>query len=292
MSLPIPPSASAALRDRGISCEQLELQVRPGPPRPVQSLVGAGVVLTLATSSAGCRLIELELHGREWGRSVGVAAPAVLASASTWMLAEWNVVAAPAGIEYVEAATDAADQIMLGEPPRTSVPATQWSGNRHHRLRRSVRVIVGGVPILTWLQAKRAVSTLTDWKPAHGDYYFRNVLNVRGSVSVVDWEFMGNAPAFTDHLRFWSALKHPEDRTAVLSRVMDAADPQRWFHVCVLARWLGLRLLSENLSAPPSQRDSDDLLHARIVAREAVALGALADRPGSDLTRLGVQQLP
>ena len=39
-------------------------------------------------------------------------------------------------------------------------------------------------------------------------------------------------------------------------------------HLAVVVRYLVLRLLGENLAAPPDQRDADDLAHARLMVAQ------------------------
>lgn len=269
-----PAEADAAITAAGVMPEKLVHKPKPGPPRPMKSFVGEGLVLTTCDDPDGLRLMKLELAGRRWAQSIGLPGPQVIAAASddSWMLATWVAAAAPGGPEYVRAALAGADLISAQPLPEFDVPATQWKGDSSDKLARIARLIIGRMPILAFRKAKIAADELTDARTAHGDYYFRNCMWTGSEISVIDWEFLGSAPAYTDHLRFWSTLKSPQDRALAMKILLADADEATAAHIRILAQWLALRLLAENLSAPSSQRDSDDLAHARIVTKEARAL--------------------
>lgn len=248
--------------------------------------------MTTGTGVEGKRLIAIEVQARRWATGIGLPTPKVLDHAPdySWMIATWQETRDPVGSDYVRGALRIADTIMAADLPALSVAASEWSGDSANKWQRIYWLTSAGLPLLAWLRARRMAGRLTDFRTAHGDYYRRNVLATSteapkgfpptGGVSIVDWEFLGAAPAFTDHLRLWSTLREPSDRALALDLIFADASRESWKHLCILAEWLGLRLLAENLSAPKNQRNAKDLAHARIVAREARALGRSANTYG------------
>ena len=278
-----PAEADLAIVYAGIDPALLVHKPKPGPPRRMSSFVGGGVVLTVASDAAGRRLVALELQGRAWAAGIGLKGPEVLASASdgAWMLARWVDAGEPSGAAYVKAALSAADTIMAAQTPEFDVASTQWKADPSDRWQRVARLAAGRFPLSQWRAAKARAGALTQIQNAHGDFYFRNVMWTGDSVAIIDWEFVSQAPAYTDHLRLWSTLHDPADRDLALRIILAGADESKWRHVCLLGRWLSLRLLAENLSAPPAQRNPKDLAHARLIAREGKSLAALTDSPGT-----------
>ena len=252
---------------------------KPGPPTALRTFLGEDSVLTVAVDADGRRQNLVEAACRAWASPHGVGCPAVLASApdGAWLHAERVRAGRPEGEAYVHAALDAADRVAALPPPVLPAAPSSWRPDRAQRLLSAARGTLGGLDVPRFLRARRAAGELTARSTSHGDYYRRNVLHVPGSgVSVVDWEFVGEAPRWTDHVRFWSTLRRAEDRREAWARTSAtarAAGPESEAHLRVLAGWLGLRLLAENLAAPRHQRDADDLAHARVLAREARALG-------------------
>ena len=277
-----PVAAIAAVEAAHGSVKDLSYHPKPGPPRPLRSFVGSGLVLTTTAFDDGRRLIKLEVEGRQWATANGIQTATVLASdpAGEWILANW-VQAQPAdGESFVRAAIKTADMIMGADLPKTTVAPSRWEGSNDDRTTRMRRLLLGRLPILAFRQAKAAAEQLTDVRTAHGDFYPRNALPTANSVAVIDWEFLAAAPAYTDHLRLWSTLHQRADRQLALRLILADVNSTQWRHICLLGRWLGLRLLAENLSAPNPQRNQIDLAHARVVAREGKVLGAAADYAG------------
>ena len=122
---------------------------------------------------------------------------------------------------------------------------------------------VGGVNVRRWLTARQAAEELPKDGMAHGDFYFRNVLDTTSGVQVVDWEFAGPAPHFTDHLRFWSTLKSDEDADLALSLILRNRSSEERNAIGILGRWLAYRLLGENITVRRRFQNPADLTHAR-----------------------------
>ncbi len=280
-----PPGAITALRSNGLNPDDLTLREKIGTPRPVSTFVGGGLVLTLARNQDGARLIDLEATGRHWAEEHAIFTSTVIDvdPGGNWMLARWiNPSGSASGPGYVAAALRAADRIMSLPPPAPTDRASTWRSPRRTLLTRVARLTLGGVPPRRWHRARSRAGALTKSATAHGDFYFRNVLPGPTGVYVIDWEFLGPAPVFTDHLRFWSTLKARQDRLQVLEYLLRSTDAETWTHVCDLAAWLGLRILAENLSARPRYRNPADLSHARAVALEADQIAELRNRPGDE----------
>lgn len=263
-------AVDAAFEAAGLGRATFEFWPKPGPPTPLRSFRSQESVFTVAIAAAGRDQILLETSCRDWAVRQGIGVPRVRRSdaGGGWMLADYVTVSEPEGSPYVSAALDIADRISAGPPPLLPRPASEWSGNRRDALRRSIRVAVGGLPPLRYRRARAAAAALEDRCLNHGDFYRRNVLHAgSGEVLVVDWEFIGPAPRFTDHLRLWSTLRRPQDRDEAWQRITTGLSRGRRQHVAVLAEYLVLRLLGENLAAPSEERNPDDLAHARSLVR-------------------------
>lgn len=248
---------------------------KPGPPTPLRSFVGVDTILTVAVDDEGRRRNLIEQRSREWASRHGINTPAVLDASplGSWLLGQRIAAGEPAGPGYVHAALDTADRIAAADPPDLPVAASRWRASRRSRLARLVRALRGRLDLVRFLQLRRQLGGLDDLTTSHGDFYRRNVLSLGDQVSVVDWEFVGVAPRWTDQLRIWSTLLDPADRLVAWDRIVDGAGDDRR-HLSVLAQWLACRLLAENLAAPVAQQNPADLGHARRVWTEARALTA------------------
>lgn len=264
-----------AFKAAGVDQDSYTFVAKPGPPTPLRSFVGVDAILTVAVDDEGRRRNLIERRCREWATGHGINTPAVLDWSPTgaWLLGRRITASAPEGSSYVHAALDAADRIAAAEPPELPVAASRWRASRRSRLGRLVRALQGRLDLVSFVRLRRQVGALADLSTAHGDFYRRNVLSLGNQVSVVDWEFVGIAPRWTDHVRIWSTLLAPEDRAAAWQRIVAEAgdDPG---HLSVLAQWLACRLLAENLAAPVAQQNPADLAHARRVWIEARSLTA------------------
>ena len=140
-----------------------------------------------------------------------------------------------------------------------------------------LRTVAGGVPAARFRRARRAYHGLAERTPAHGDYYHRNLVDLPDGSAVVDWEFLGCAPRFTDHVRLWTVLPDADLRAHALHLLLSGRTPAERRHVATVMEWLSLRLVAENLAVRPELRNRADLAHARRVAAEAAAHRAAAD---------------
>jgi Phosphotransferase enzyme family len=235
-------------------------------------------VFTIAVDAEGRRRNLIEHACRVWAAERGIPCPAVLdvAASGSWLLAE-RVSARPAeGLSYVHAALDTADLISAQQAPSLPMFASQWRGSRRSMAARVLRGLGGGLDLGGFVRTRRAAAALTDRTTAHGDFYRRNVLScAEDGVSIIDWEFIGDAPRWTDHLRLWSTLRCPEDRAAAWQRIRNVAvSAAKVEHLRVLIAWLSHRLLAENLAAPAAERNKSDLRHARHIVLEARSVSA------------------
>lgn len=266
---------TSAFDQAGLDPAGFGYAAKPGPPTGLRTFLGEDTVLTVAVDDEGRRQNLVEVACRAWAAPHGIGCPAVVAAApgGDWLHAERVRAGRPEGPDYVRAALVAADRIALLEPPELSVAPSAWRPARSARLLSAARGTLGGLDVPRFLRARRAATGLAEQTTCHGDFYRRNVLHVPGSgVSVVDWEFVGRAPRWTDHVRLWSTLRRPEDRREAWARISEAAGPDGEPHLRALTEWLSHRLLAENLAAPRRQRDPEDLAHARALVAEARVL--------------------
>lgn len=268
-------AVASAFDQAGLDPGAFGYAAKPGPPTGLRTYLGPDAVLTVAVDDEGRRQNLVEHACRRWAAPHGVPCPTVLAASPTgeWLHAQRVRAERPEGPGYVHAALDAADAIAALEPPALSVAPSRWRPARSARLVSAARGALGGLDVPRFLRSRRAAAGLTDETTCHGDFYRRNVLHAPGDgVSVVDWEFVGRAPRWTDHVRFWSTLRRAEDRREAWARISGAAGPEGEAHLAALTSWLCHRLLAENLAAPRRQRDPEDLAHARVVVAESRAL--------------------
>ena len=269
----------AAFRAAAVDRADFTYSPKPGPPTPLRSFFSDDLVLTVAVSDDGRRMNLVEAACRSWAAAHGIGVPTVQASApdGAWLLAEAVAAQAPEGAGYVNAGLDAADLIAALDPPTLDAPPSGWrgDGSRIDLIVRLGRSLLGRLPVHRFVAARRAAAGLTDLTTSHGDLYRRNVLARSATeVAVIDWEFVGPAPRFTDHVRLWSTLRRAEDRELAWARITTGLDAGQREHLAVLTEWMTLRLLAENLAAPRSQRNKADLAHARRVGKEARRLTA------------------
>lgn len=262
-------SVAVAFREAGGDPQGFSFVPKQGPPTPLRTYMSESSVLTVAVDDQGRRLLALELAWRRWAERTEVPTPTVRGASpsASWLLADRVVPATPAGCDYVHAGLDVADRISSSSVPTLPVLPSSWRASRRGLPIRALRSVAGGLDVRDFRAARSAAADLDDKTCSHGDFYRRNVLNTQHGVSVVDWEFAGWAPRYTDHLRFWSTLRDERDRDEAWQRISDQA-ADRVQHLRVLAAWMSIRLLAENLAAPVRYRDSDDLAHARTMAQE------------------------
>lgn len=270
----LPDDVRQALASVGVDPAALEEVRKPGPPRPIRRWRGAEVLVDVATSEHGRRLVGLEVEGRSWAHAAGVPVPAVHAvgPGGGWMVGERADGVSCRGSGAVLAALDAADRVAACSAARPAIAPSTWSGDRRTLPVRVARSVVGGLPLRRFREARAAAYALTDVVSGHGDLYRRNVIADGDDIRVIDWEFLGAHPRWSDHVRLWSTLTDPADRAVAVGHLEDVVPAAGHHHLAVLVRHLTLRLLAENVAAPPRHRSSDDVDHARAMVLEGEEL--------------------
>jgi len=278
----LPDDLLAQLSRLGAPAADLEEPAAGGRARPVRHLVGQDVVVDVAVDARGKHLNRLEAHGRAWARDHGVRVPRLLATDpdGCWLVGERVDLAPPAGTDYLASALEQASLVARAPLAEDRPEATTWRAPRRTRPARTARLVSRtGTLALTMLGVRRAVQALPRSQTAHGDFYFRNVLRPADGeqVLVVDWEHLDRAPAGTDALRLWSTTKDDDDRARVLDQVMSPLGRDERADASLLAYWLSLRLVAENLSSPRREHRQEDAEHA---LRVLPAARELARRSG------------
>ncbi|EXG79936.1 phosphotransferase family protein [Cryptosporangium arvum DSM 44712] len=277
----LPEPVHAVLNDLGVDLQVLESPPFAGPRRPVRRFVGGGVVVEVAETEPGRLRLRRELWGRQWARQVGIPTVPVLASDpdGTWVVAEWWRPGAPAGPEFLDDAVATALRVAGSPPPPPGPPPAQWTSPRRAAPLRLARGVLGGVPTRLWLAARRAAAGLPRVPVTHGDFYHRNALwcPERGGVHVVDWEYLGAGPRHGDLVRLWTLLPHRTDRDALRDRILALSPASEHREIGVLALYLALRLLGENVKGARADRHRADLNHARAIQPEARELARTLD---------------
>ncbi|TQS45502.1 phosphotransferase [Cryptosporangium phraense] len=269
-------AALDALAGLGVRPESLAPGTFAGPQRPLRRFLGAGLVLEVATGESGRLRLARELWGRGWARQVGVPTVPVLDAGEdgSWLIAEWWKPSPPSGEDFLDEALTAALRIAGSPPPEPGPPQALWVSDRRAAPIRLARGVIGGVPTRPWLAARRAAAALPTVPVAHGDFYHRNALwcPERGGLHVVDWEYLGPGPRHGDLVRLWTLLPSRSDRDALLTRILALAPEAEHREIGVLALYLALRLLGENVKGPRRDRHRADIDHARAIQPEARAL--------------------
>lgn len=267
------PSAALleAVATIGANPDCLRRERKPGPPRPVERWRCADLVLEDALTSDGSRLLQLEVAGRHWARSIGIPAPDVVHHDPKGgvLVSRWLTARSCRGKEPTLAALAVADQICGSELPPSSPEPSTWRGKRLTSVPRVARLVLGAMPVHHYLKQREAYNSLHNRAAAHGDYYRRNVLlHGSGDLSIVDWEHLSLYPRWTDHVRLWSTLTESTDRQLVLEHLNENVPSWDQRHLSVVMKYLTCRLLGENLAAPNRYRNADDLAHARRMIEE------------------------
>ena len=269
----LPEAASAVLADLGVPLPALTAPPFTGPRRPVRRLVGGGVVVEVAETETGRLRLRRELWGRRWARQVGIPTVPVLSADpdGAWAVAEWWRPAAPAGPAFLDDAVAIALRIAGSPPPQPGPPPARWTSPRRAAPLRLARGVLGRVPTRLWLAARRAAAALPEVPLAHGDYYHRNTLWCpdRGGVHVVDWEYLGTGHRHGDLVRLWTLLPDRADRDSLRDRILTLSPASEHRDVGVLALYLALRLLGENVKGARADRHRADVDHARAIQPEA-----------------------
>ncbi len=236
------------------------------------------VVVVEAVGREGRRVIASEVAGREWACRAGVRSPRVhhVDPDHAWYVAEWLVTAPATGADYVREAMEVADRIANGPDLPDAGPARSWArAPIPARVVNAARLLRDGFPLSEYRRSRADAMLLPCDVPAHNDFHRENVLATIRGIAVVDWEFAARAPRWSDHVRLATSLTHPEDRATASDLIAERATGEDIVHVSILLRWLSLRLLAENYSAPARRRNPENLASAR---EAAVQFGEIARR--------------
>ena len=268
---------ASELRRRRADLTTLTSVASTGVPRPVDrwrvDLRGRACLVEQGVGAEGRRRLVVEAAGRAWARRIGVPSPPVIAHDfdTGWLISELGE---PIQVdrEVVDWAMSMADRIAEATyGPTTDGHESDWSTvdvSSVERARRAVRMARHGLTPGAFLRARREYQALADHTWAHGDFYVRNLVSVEGEFAVVDWEFAGSHPRFTDHVRFWSLLPGAL-RPYAMDQMMADRTPRELRQLGVVIGWLGIRILAENLSVPAESQNAADLEHAHALQGEA-----------------------
>jgi hypothetical protein len=276
-ALPLPEPVRNLLAEAGVPVGALRPAGRLGPRRPVHRLAGGGLIVELASAGEAGRLrLRREAWGRSWAQSVGVRTVPLLGAGpeGEWLVSEWWEPSAPGGAGYLDDAISTALRIASAPPPPAGPPPNVWSSPRRAVPLRLAKGLLGGVPTRLWWAARQAASELPTVPVAHGDFYHRNALwcPERGGVHVVDWEYLGPGTRHSDLVRLWTLLPLSSDREDLQARMLRLVPADQHRELGVLALYLALRLLGENVKGDRRDRHPADLAHARAIQPEARAL--------------------
>lgn len=259
----------------------------PLPDRPgATALVAVGertVAYVAWDEATRARLVhEQAALGLLAGRAVPVPRPVAVDEDAGWLLVERAAEHRAAGPAYVEAAVQAAAAIAavplpaLAEPPLRAA-GRGGSGARRAPRRglalRTLRSLLGPVPVRAFLRHRAAAARLPRTTTAHGDFHPGNVLwdaHAR-RVTVIDLELLAPAPVGLDLCQLWCGLEEAADRDLVLAalRALPGAQPD------VLLPWIAVRSLADVTAALPGRARERDLVDLAVDTwRHACALTA------------------
>lgn len=235
----------------------------------------ADLLIEIAVTDVGRRQLRNEIAGRQWASVTGVRTPSIFAydPDGDWMIGE-AATEALLDIAYVDAALEQADLIggaSLG--PRESDDTRSWRSARLSKLARASLVAAGGLSVPLFLRSRQAYHSLPFDRPVHGDFYFLNVpQGLDGSPTVVDWEYLGWGPRFSDAARMWASLPDLHLRSHLMDRLLSQCESaQARIQLGVVVRWMAVRQIGENLSSL-RHRSEENVKHAWSILPEALAL--------------------
>ncbi|QWC83772.1 aminoglycoside phosphotransferase family protein [Nocardioidaceae bacterium] len=280
LDLSVDPGAPGALE----ALEALTTSRRPSVVRwRHRSAAGTGhpdLLVELAVRRAGNRSLRNEVAGRRWAATAGVNTPRVLAhdTAGEWMVGEAATPVEP-DPAYVDTVVAQARLIAAAPAPPPGEDSRSWQAPPVARLLNAGLATTHGLPVPLFLRAREAYRSLPHDQPVHGDFYYLNVpVDAAGRPAVVDWEFRGQGPEFSDVLRMWVSLPERSLRDQLLESLLGSASAEQRGRIGVVARWMAVRQLAENLTfvVRTSQVSLD---HAREVLPEAVAVAEALGAP-------------
>jgi Phosphotransferase enzyme family len=231
--------------------------------RPGQPWVGltADCAIHIAYDEVTRSRIVEEAARLRWAARQGIPVPEVRDSRPEWLVTQRAVDdGATGGRRYVEAAVAAAQAISRAAEPPPSVrgPLPSHGGGRWAGMVRLGRILRSPLSPTEFRRARAAAAALPQQALAHGDFVLHNILfdGSRGSVTVIDWEFLRYAPAHYDLLLLWPRLAAEEDRAVVMEAVLSTTQDRR--SVGVLHHWLSIRLLADLVTKTPPRAWAED----------------------------------
>jgi hypothetical protein len=231
--------------------------------RPGQPWVGvtADCAIHIAYDELTRSRIQEEAARLKWAARQGIPVPAVRDSRPEWLVTERAADdGATGGRRYVEAAVAAAQAISTATEPPPSVrgPLPSHGGGRWAGMVRLSRIVRSPLSPREFRRARAAAAALPQKALAHGDFVLHNILfdAARGTVTVIDWEFLRYAPAHFDLLLLWPRLAAEEDRAVVMEAVLRTTQDRR--AVGALHHWLSVRLLADLVTKTPPRAWAED----------------------------------
>ena len=229
--------------------------------RPGQPWVGltAACAVHIAHDDRTRARIREEAERLGWAARNGIPVPSVVDVRPSWLVTTRAVNdGVTSGRAYVEGAIAAARAIAAAAepPPNLRAPVAAHGGGRKAGLVRLSRIVRSPLPPGEFRAVRAVAAGLRRDTLAHGDYVLHNILfdAARGTVTVIDWEFLTRAPAHQDLLMLWPRLEEPADRALVLEEVERTTGDRR--AAGVLHHWLAVRFLADLVTkAPPREWD-------------------------------------
>ena len=224
--------------------------------RPGQPWVGltTDCAIHIAHDDRTRTRIREEADRLAWAARNGIPVPAVIDFRPDWLVTGRAVNdGVTTGRPYVAAAVDAARAIAGAPepPPSLRAPVAAHGGGRRAGLVRLARIVRSPLPPGEFRAVRAAAAGLRRDTLAHGDYVLHNILfdASKGSVTVIDWEYLTRAPAHQDLLMLWPRLTEADDRALVLDEVGRTTRDRR--AAGVLHHWLAVRLLADLVTKVP-----------------------------------------
>lgn len=256
--------------------EQPEL-VTTRPGQPWVGLTGTHAV-HIGYDDRTRRRIREEAARLAWAARQGIPVPAVVDVNDDWLVSERaRDDKATGGADYVAAAIRAARAIAGARerPPSLRAPVAAHGGGRRAGAERLYRMLRSPLSPGEFRAARARAAGLPRDTLAHGDFVLHNVLFDGGqrSVTVIDWEYLTEAPAHFDLLMLWVRLPEQMDRDAVIEEVLrTTADRPA---AGVLHHWLAVRLLADLVTkSGPADWARDRIAHTVQRVAEARAHAA------------------
>lgn len=247
-------------------------------PRPVRRFTQGTVVLEVALGDVGRLRINREVHGRAWASGIGIDTAEVydVDPGGSWLVGEWLPASSAGGPtpdsvdEYLAAALATAAKIAESTPPEPGPPPARWRSPRRTKIARALRGVAAGLPTRLWWSTRKAVEAVPTAPVTHGDFYHRNLLWRPGGVlCVVDWEYLGPGPRYSDQVRLWTILPERSQRDTVREALLASAPAGDHGDIALLMLWYSLRLIGENVKTPRAHQNPADIAHAWSVLPEA-----------------------